>query len=642
MKRLQGLLLRAAVLVAPQLLVLTPLDAGVPAGADWVARYRVVFDRTVGGVPTAGIEASLRWVGDEAARPVSVEVEMADDGFPAGYGAFVRGFEAVGPAAGPAVDGPADPKAAGQAFAARMISMRAGRYRLPVTGEGFTGFRYTVVMEHDPADWGPGPDEAPYRFDGGAFWTGRALFITAPGSRAEVSFRAPEGERVSASFEPIPDRPGAYAVPSDSRLRDSFVVVGRHAEDRVSVGEAAVTLALGGGLADFMPELKRSVLLFMNASSAVFGGAPPGRILIAGNLGAPPGSLHGGVFASDISFLVDVPLDGGDAGRWRPFLVHEIFHLWNGTAIRFNEQQQYWFSEGATEYYGHLLPVRIGEESAARFLEIIRHKAAEYLAAAGTESLLAAGDTKFLNYALIYQGGALAALVLDLKIRSATANRASLDDVMRVLYRMARERDGRDDQRGSGSLALEEIKETVSAVAGRPIDDFFERHIEGIEVLPLAESLALAGIEMRAEVADLPELNAILGGLLPLSSITAVSEGLEVRRSETRAILPGDIIINVAGSRVRTFDDLRRALRDAVPGARSEITVLRDGREARVTVALEGTEGDDLARAPVASVVLSLASDADPLALGIRGSLLPGLEADEGDAVDAGTRQSTR
>ena len=58
--------------------------------------------------------------------------------------------------------------------------------------------------------------------------------------------------------------------------------------------KALVTLALGGKLGDSMPLVKEATRRFLEAAAEVFDGAPPGRSLVVGNLGAPRGSLHGG------------------------------------------------------------------------------------------------------------------------------------------------------------------------------------------------------------------------------------------------------------------------------------------------------------------------------------------------------------
>jgi hypothetical protein len=245
----------------------------------WKAHCEVTFGESERGVPRADVQVTLACL-RKGACPATVELTMAEDGFPKGYAAFVRG-----PVPFPA--------------------------RLPVPIGGAARLRYEVVLEHDATGWGPGPDEAPYRFDGGAFWTGRALFAAAVGSRNDVVLRAPEGRRVSTSLEPGID---------EGRLRDSFLVVGTHQETRLRVGGARVTLALGGRLAGSMPAVEGAIRRFLEASGDIFGGAPPARILIVGNLGAPAGTLFGGGFGSDLSFL-------------------------------FPAGQQYWFTEGVTEDY---------------------------------------------------------------------------------------------------------------------------------------------------------------------------------------------------------------------------------------------------------------------------------------------------
>ena len=570
--------------------VLAPA-AGAADAPDWSARYRVVF----ASPKEAAIEATLTWVRKGKARPDTVEVGMADDGFPGGYGSFLRDFAPEG----------------------QILSTPEGLRRLSVAADGTVGFQYRVVLAHDPKGWGPGPDEAPYAFDGGAFWTGRALFVTARAQSSEVSFQASAGQGVSLSYEPAPGRAGAYRVATEDRLRNAFLVVGRYRASELKAGQALVTLALGGTMSDAMPEVEGAVRRFLGASEGIFGGAPPTRILVVGNVGASPGSLHGGVFGSDVSFLADEPLGPGNAERWRPFLCHEIFHLWNGTAIDFPAGQQYWFTEGVTEYEAHLLPLRLGEAEREGFLSTFAGKAARYLEAAGTKGLLAAGDEKFLNNALIYDGGALAALVLDVEIRTASGNKRSLDDLLRALYERARGRKGK-------GLTNDDVVRTASKVAGKPMDGFFERYVKGSEALPLAEALRKAGLAIEVDVSELPEAKTILVDLLACPSVSVVGEGLKVLRSESESILAGDVIVGVDGAAVRDFDDLRFAFKNRERGSAVPLSVLRDGERTSLAVKLAGEPGAPIERSRHARVMLTPLPRPDPEALAIRTSLLGG------------------
>jgi len=573
------------------------LLARVPAAADegaaeWSARYTVRFGSGARGVPRADVEARLRWLGPPRRRPATLTVGMADDGFPKGYGAFVRAFRDTGPRATGAPPAPG----------------ASGGYVLTVSAGGAVSFAYSVVLEHDASGWGPGPDEAPYRFDTGVFWTGRALFVTAPRSRAEVTFTPPAGDRFFTSFAPG-KRARTYVVPDDQRLRDSFLVVGRPAAARLSVGPARIELVMGGGLEASLPLVKDSLAQFLEAAAALFGGAPPARILVVGTAGGRHGSFDGGVFGDDVSLRVDEPFGAANASRWRPFLAHELFHLWNGRALDY-EGQQYWISEGFTDYYARVLLARLGQQPAPDFVADLEGRAARVLSGRADVGLLAAGDAKFENTALVYDGGMLAALCLDLQVRAASGNRRSLDDVMRALYAGHAGPPPRPVAPGAVLAAL-------AAAAGAPFDDFFARHVSGHEPLPLAASLALAGVELEQTSRDLLPLGWVTATLLRCPSLNAEpGVGLRVLKSRGEALRAGDVIVAVAGRPAQTFDALRAALGDVAPGTTVAVTVLRGGAPAEIDVKLG--EGTVPARTRVVDVTMRPAADPSPLALEIR------------------------
>jgi predicted metalloprotease with PDZ domain len=570
--------------------------------ARWAARYEVRFGASATGVPHARVQATLRWLGKRDQKPSSVDVGMAEDGFPNGYGAFVRDFEASVPA------GSRRPRG----YPALTLSAPNGRYRLGVPRSGVVGFSYLVVLEHDPAGWGPGPDEAPYLFEDGVFWTGRAVFVTAPECRAEVTFAAPDGDRVLTSFEPVAAaRRNTFSVPDEQRLRDSFLVVGRPAAIDLQIGAASVTLALGGPLKPSLPILSKAMARFLDASAALFGGAPPRRILVVGNIRGPKGSFNGGTYGSDVSFLVDEPLGSGNAGRWGPFLCHELFHLWNGYALDY-QGQQYWMSEGFTDYYARVLLVRQGDLSSDDFLADLRQRMAGYVWRDADIGLHEAGDAKFKNTALVYEGGSLAALCLDLQVRAATSNRKSLDDVMKALYKEFGGNPGR-------KVTATDVITLTSNIAERPFADFFGRYVNGHEALPLAESMKLAGIRVTPRF-RMPKGRWIAVGLLR-SPLTAAlpGGGVEILESAGEPLREGDLISEVAGAGVKRFEDLRMAFRDVTPGATVTVIVTRHGERTPVEVTLGGDSSSP--RSGIWSVSAEVLSTLDPLTLAIRKSV---------------------
>src|SRR5262245_45677565 len=115
-------------------LALAPLVAAEP---DWEARYAVRFARSDSGTPTAAIEAVFRWTGKPETRPAWIDLEMAEDGFPGGYGSFVRGAAAFVPDGSPAPAGP---------YRAEALPAPTGRYHLSTLADGSAGIRYSVVL----------------------------------------------------------------------------------------------------------------------------------------------------------------------------------------------------------------------------------------------------------------------------------------------------------------------------------------------------------------------------------------------------------------------------------------------------------------------------------------------------------------
>ena len=114
-----------------------------------------------------------------------------------------------------------------------------------------------------------------------------------------------------------------------------------------------------------------------------------------------------------------------------PLVGHEVFHIWNGVAINFSEQE-YWFSEGFTEYYSRITSARLGFTSENDFLRDLERACELYLSKSGELSIREAGRNKSANMDLVYQGGNLIAATLDVQIRKLTQNQKSLDDVMKL------------------------------------------------------------------------------------------------------------------------------------------------------------------------------------------------------------------
>lgn len=141
---------------------------------------------------------------------------------------------------------------------------------------------------------------------------------------------------------------------------------------------------------------------------------------------------------------------------------HELFHTWNVIRLRPKEMVPYDFqaenyhttgyiTEGITTYYGDLILARSGVFSFEEYVEelnklLSRHFENDgrknYSVAESSYDLWLDGYEKGIpgRKVSIYNEGALAALILDLSIRSKFNNEKSLDDVIRLMW----ERHGKD------------------------------------------------------------------------------------------------------------------------------------------------------------------------------------------------------
>ena len=183
---------------------------------------------------------------------------------------------------------------------------------------------------------------------------------------------------------------------------------------------------------------------------------------------------------------------------------HELMHNWIGHAIKNEEEEtQYWFSEGFTDYYTYknIAVSEIADKGWDYFIDNLNE----------TIRLLEASPVKNapnseINYRnfwtdrefekLPYRRGMLFAFYLDQQIRAVHSGKKSLDHVMRDLLQAAGEGE---------SLSHELFINTANTYLAEDLTPFFERHILEGESIPLEELLTQLGYSYseEAELFDL-------------------------------------------------------------------------------------------------------------------------------------------
>ncbi len=437
--------------------------------------------------------------------------------------------------------------------------------------------RYKVLLNHDEREWPFGNDEAPYAQEDCIFCPGYALFITSETKDVELRIDVPDGWHVSTHWNPIGNERYRFTIADHDDLMYAYMVLGTHSERMAESEGAEVMIALGGRFKASMDEVHRTVKSLLHTYSEIFGGTPKDRMLFVAN----PCDFYsgGGVSGRSISVLTDGTLEADNRQSWVPLVAHEICHIWNGKSIDYSGQE-YWFSEGFTEYCSKISCARLGVISEDDFLRDLERKWELYLSKQGELSIREAGENKSANRNLVYEGGSLVATALDLQIRKRTRNQSCLDDVMRRMYK--------EFGLTLKKYRMNDVIRIISQIAGEDFKPFFNEYVAGTERLPLEKYFRDAGLDVEIEFGEkLPSLGYILFQMLHIYSLGGpTGGGMFIHRSPQYQ--DDDNLVGINGTPVKFFDDIRKIAKDWKPGDVVELTLERDGESVTLPITLAG------------------------------------------------------
>ncbi|MGD8495540.1 MAG: hypothetical protein PVF05_05070 [Gemmatimonadales bacterium] len=381
------------------------------------------------------------------------------------------------------------------------VEKAAGRaWRVEAAGEppAPVVLTYDVRLVHDSVSWQGGVDGAAMALPWGAYFAGRAVFVT-PDSMdgpVRVRFRPAPGRDAAASWPAATDGAShTFVAPSPASLTESYAFIGAFEGFTVERGGFELAFALGGpsvvARRDEFRALADSAfdyyVALMNGAPRPAPGEPAGRILVIIN---EANVTDGEVIGSDINILLEKNPD--PFGRlFSTFgLVHELFHLWNGKSIRPAGPDD-WFKEGLTNYYALKTLHRTGNLPEDVFFDLVGGMLyGRYVSDPGYGRLSPreALVDKDGHWGLVYGGGMFAGLCMDAEIRRASGGEQSLDDVMRAMFARF---GGSADEYG-----LEDVATAVREAAGGGYDPgpFLDRHVRGAEPIPVAACLENFGL----------------------------------------------------------------------------------------------------------------------------------------------------
>lgn len=436
-----------------------------------------------------------------------------------------------------------------------------------------------------------------------AFLSGSSVFMFGPRADEPAIVRI-EGRpdwRVATGLAPADDSGRVFVAPDYDILVDSPLEIGEQHVIEFEVDGVPHEVVIWGDAEPDDQKIIDDFSAIIREQVEIFGDMPYDRyvFLVHSAQGAGGGTEH---YNSTIMQTRPGTWEGGRA--WDRFLgltSHEFFHTWNVKRFRplgltpyeyleENYTDLLWVVEGSTSYYDDLTLARAELMSPNRYLSTISDTidSIRKRPGASVQSLADSSYDAWIKFnnstpddvnstVSFYSKGALATLLLDLKLRQLTGNEKSFNDVMRLLYER--------HPYGAPGYTTPELIGILDEVAGqrgafRPI---FERHIAGTERLPLEDVVEVVGLKLEWEPSDNENAEApYLGLRLSGGSVSSV---LADGPAYGSGLIVGDEVVAVNGQRVQR--DVDGMLEGLEPGESVSVLYFRGGRdelrEARIT-----------------------------------------------------------
>ena len=301
-----------------------------------------------------------------------------------------------------------------------------------------------------------------------------------------------------------------------------------------------------------------------------------------------------------------------DTIKWLALASHEFFHSWNVRRMRPEALADYdydkedysrelWLAEGFTSYYDNLMLFRAGLVNIHEYLDMLATEFRNYETVPGREigtAEAASFDSWIKHYVpdansvnstvSYYRRGSLVGFVTDAMIRRETKDKASLDTVMREMYRLYG-----PDSPGAGTYPPGAFEAVVESVAGSGVRAQVERMVQTRTDPDIADALDAYGLKLDrspartlALQAGVPEPAGFGVSWKKNSPLLIIEQVIRGRAAATAGVIPGDELLAINGQRILPGNMVGQINRLRI-GDRIELTLSRHGQLLTIPVDVE-------------------------------------------------------
>jgi predicted metalloprotease with PDZ domain len=381
----------------------------------------------------------------------------------------------------------------------KLINKGEGDYELASPGNHPIHLSYEVRLEHDNLNWPAGNEEILYHTDEGIMMTGYALFLVPAekmSGATQVEFILPNGWHANTAMQSIhnskrSEHKNSFLAQSRRELVNNAMFFGSAQSTQFQAGGIQLSLVLGKR---YWPQrqlfedlLRQQLQVYL----PMFGAKPlAARYLIIINQGD---SGDGGAFSGSFSQFLRGDAELRTRPIWGRVLAHELLHFWNGLSLVPENDQEEWFKEGVTDYltitsmsHNHL----INHAYVKQWLENLSRGQMVARRAQGIQgSVRDAAKNKHQNWLLVYGGGSIAGLALDIELRRASAEKVSLSQLMQILYR--------DFALQGRKYQLNDIALAAQQLTGKDFHPILQNLVENQNALDLSPLFSALGLQLE-------------------------------------------------------------------------------------------------------------------------------------------------